>query len=128
MSRRSLQGEDLTPLPVAPSSVAGGSRPLAGSTPPGGPRPRRAGYPPVLVVGALLVALVAGGALTGIDHDPPRHPRSLAEGPVWTGRDALFWVGRFAGSADGVWLYRPPAASRAPAPGSPAGGRSGVPG
>jgi hypothetical protein len=35
------------------------------------------------------------------------HPRSLAEVPVWTGRDALFWVGRFAGSADGVWLYRP---------------------
>ncbi|HKY74694.1 MAG TPA: hypothetical protein VJS45_01035, partial [Acidimicrobiia bacterium] len=35
------------------------------------------------------------------------HPQSLAETPVWTGRDALFWVGRFAGSADGVWLYRP---------------------
>jgi hypothetical protein len=37
------------------------------------------------------------------------HPKSLAELPVWTGQDALFWVGRFAGSADGVWLYRPPA-------------------
>ena len=35
------------------------------------------------------------------------HPSTLAEKPVWTGRDALFWVGRFAGSADGVWLYRP---------------------
>ncbi len=35
------------------------------------------------------------------------HPQSLAEPPVWTGQDALFWVGRFAGSADGVWLYRP---------------------
>ena len=49
------------------------------------------------------------------------HPRSLAERPVWTGRDALFWMGRFAGSADGLWLYRP--ASRVPAPGSPAAGR-----
>ena len=36
------------------------------------------------------------------------HPQSLAERPVWTGQDALFWVGRFDGSADGVWLYRPP--------------------
>jgi len=35
------------------------------------------------------------------------HPQSLAEPPVWTGQDALFWVGRFDGSADGVWLYRP---------------------
>ena len=35
------------------------------------------------------------------------HPQSLAETPVWTGQEALFWVGRFAGSADGVWLYRP---------------------
>ncbi len=35
------------------------------------------------------------------------HPQSLAERPVWTGQDALFWVGRFEGSADGVWLYRP---------------------
>jgi hypothetical protein len=35
------------------------------------------------------------------------HPQSLAELPVWTGQDALFWVGRFDGSADGVWLYRP---------------------
>ena len=35
------------------------------------------------------------------------HPQSLAETPVWTGQDALFWVGRFEGSADGVWLYRP---------------------
>ena len=35
------------------------------------------------------------------------HPQSLAETPVWTGQDALFWVGRFDGSADGVWLYRP---------------------
>ena len=34
------------------------------------------------------------------------HPRSLGEPPVWTGRDALFWVGSFTGSADGVWLYR----------------------
>jgi hypothetical protein len=68
------------------------------------------------------------------------HPRSLAEPPVWTGRDALFWVGRFAGSADGVWLYRPPTATPGPdgrhrppvpmnrganpgpAPGSPAAG------
>jgi hypothetical protein len=33
------------------------------------------------------------------------HPKSLAEVPVWTGQDALFWTGRFAGSADGVWLY-----------------------
>jgi hypothetical protein len=40
--------------------------------------------------------------------EPIPHPRSLAEPPVWTGRDALFWVGSFAGSADGVWLYRPP--------------------
>jgi hypothetical protein len=36
------------------------------------------------------------------------HPQSLAEAPVWTGREALFWVGRFDGSADGVWLYRLP--------------------
>lgn len=35
------------------------------------------------------------------------HPKSLAELPVWTGKDFLFWVGRFAGSADGLWLYRP---------------------
>ena len=35
------------------------------------------------------------------------HPQSLAEAPVWTGEDALFWIGRFEGSADGVWLYRP---------------------
>ena len=35
------------------------------------------------------------------------HPRSLAETPVWTGEEALFWVGRFDGSGDGVWLYRP---------------------
>jgi len=35
------------------------------------------------------------------------HPQSLAETPVWTGQDALFWVGRFEGSVDGVWLYRP---------------------
>jgi hypothetical protein len=35
------------------------------------------------------------------------HPQSLAETPVWTGQEALFWVGRFEGSADGVWLYRP---------------------
>jgi hypothetical protein len=34
------------------------------------------------------------------------HPQSLSETPVWTGEDALFWVGRFDGSADGVWLYR----------------------
>jgi hypothetical protein len=34
------------------------------------------------------------------------HPKSLAEVPVWTGKEALFWIGRFAGSADGVWLYR----------------------
>ena len=37
------------------------------------------------------------------------HPKSLAEVPVWTGQEAVFWVGRFTGSADGVWLYRPPA-------------------
>jgi hypothetical protein len=41
------------------------------------------------------------------------HPESLAEAPVWTGQDALFWVGRFDGSADGVWLYRPPLAAHA---------------
>src|SRR5688500_9938467 len=35
------------------------------------------------------------------------HPRSLAELPVWTGTEALFWVGSFAGSADGVWRYSP---------------------
>ena len=35
------------------------------------------------------------------------HPQSLAELPVWTGHDALFWVGRFDGSADGIWLFRP---------------------
>ena len=34
------------------------------------------------------------------------HPKSLAEVPVWTGKEALFWIGRFAGSADGVWLYQ----------------------
>jgi hypothetical protein len=55
------------------------------------------------------------------------HPRSLAETPVWTGHDALFWVGRSAGSADGVWLYRPPAPSSGRAPGSPPGGRSAAP-
>jgi hypothetical protein len=36
------------------------------------------------------------------------HPRLLAEQPIWTGNDVLFWVGSSAGSADGVWLYRPP--------------------
>lgn len=36
------------------------------------------------------------------------HPRSLAEPPFWTGQDAQFRVGSFAGSADGIWLYRPP--------------------
>lgn len=35
------------------------------------------------------------------------HPRSLAELPVWTGTEALFWVGSFAGSADGVWRFSP---------------------
>ena len=55
------------------------------------------------------------------------HPRSLAETPVWTGHDALFWIGRFAGSADGTWLYRPPATAGR-APGSPGGGRSAAPG
>lgn len=35
------------------------------------------------------------------------HPRSLAELPVWTGSEALFWVGSFVGSADGVWRYTP---------------------
>ena len=35
------------------------------------------------------------------------HPQSLAETPVWTGNEALFWVGRFDGSADGVWIYHP---------------------
>jgi hypothetical protein len=34
------------------------------------------------------------------------HPRSLAEPPAWTGREAVFWIGSFAGSADGVWVYR----------------------
>lgn len=38
---------------------------------------------------------------------PIPHPRSLAELPVWTGTEALFWVGSSAGSADGVWVYRP---------------------
>jgi hypothetical protein len=42
------------------------------------------------------------------------HPKSLAEPPVWTGQDALFWVGSFAGSADGVWLYRPPTVAPGP--------------
>jgi hypothetical protein len=42
------------------------------------------------------------------------HPRSLSEPPIWTGRDALFWVGSFAGSADGVWLYRPPSGPAGP--------------
>jgi hypothetical protein len=59
--------------------------------------------------------------------EPIPHPRSLAETPVWTGHDALFWVGRFAGSTDGVWLYRPPA-TPARAAGSPAAGRSAAPG
>jgi hypothetical protein len=36
------------------------------------------------------------------------HPRSLSAQPVWTGQDVLFWVGRFSGSADGTWLFRPP--------------------
>jgi hypothetical protein len=44
------------------------------------------------------------GTWAGIEH-----PRSLAEPPIWTGHDAHFWVGSFAGSADGLWLYRPPA-------------------
>jgi hypothetical protein len=35
------------------------------------------------------------------------HPRSLYAQPVWTGRDVLFWIGRFSASADGVWLFRP---------------------
>jgi hypothetical protein len=35
------------------------------------------------------------------------HPRSLAELPVWTGTEALFWVGSFVGSADGVWRFSP---------------------
>ena len=43
----------------------------------------------------------------GSQWRPVPHPRSLAEPPVWTGGEALFWVGSFAGSADGVWLYRP---------------------
>jgi hypothetical protein len=58
------------------------------------------------------------------------HPQSLSEPPIWTGREALFWVGSFVGSADGVWLYRPPVAPgpdgrhRSPVPmsrGAPAG-------
>jgi hypothetical protein len=42
------------------------------------------------------------------------HPLALAEPPIWTGHDALFWVGSLAGSADGVWLYRPPAETPGP--------------
>ena len=49
------------------------------------------------------------------------HPRSLAELPVWTGKEALFWVGRFAGSADGVWLYSPSPRASTQAEGAAAG-------
>jgi len=48
---------------------------------------------------------------------PLAHPRGLSAQPVWTGRDVLFWIGRFAGSADGTWLLRPPGARpRGPVP------------
>src|SRR5581483_6444326 len=56
-------GGDLVPLPVA-------GRPAPG--PPAGREHRRPGLPPVVAVGALLAALVAGGAVTGIDR-APRH-------------------------------------------------------
>lgn len=36
------------------------------------------------------------------------HPRQLDAQPVWTGDELLFWVGRFVGSADGLWRFRPP--------------------
>jgi hypothetical protein len=36
------------------------------------------------------------------------HPRQLDAPPVWTGDELLFWVGRFVGSADGLWRFRPP--------------------
>jgi len=34
------------------------------------------------------------------------HPRQLDAQPVWTGDELLFWVGRFVGSADGLWRFR----------------------
>jgi hypothetical protein len=36
------------------------------------------------------------------------HPRQLDAQPVWTGDELLFWVGRFVGSADGLWRFRWP--------------------
>ena len=85
MSRQSEEAEELVPLPVA------ADRPDMDRA--GLDRSGRA-----LGLGAL--------PATGTWEQIP-HPQSLAETPVWTGQDALFWVGRFDGSADGVWLYRP---------------------
>jgi hypothetical protein len=91
MSRRSEETEELVPLPV-------GAR-----TPPAPEAVPRLGD-------AVFAEECGRGALfrpsTGTWERIP-HPQSLAERPVWTGQDALFWVGRFDGSADGVWLYRP---------------------
>jgi len=33
------------------------------------------------------------------------HPRQLDALPVWTGDELIFWVGRFVGSADGLWRF-----------------------
>ena len=64
-----------------------------------------------MVGGAVFAEECGRGALLRPDRDVWEriaHPRSLSEPPTWTGHDAVFWVGSFAGSADGVWLYRPP--------------------
>lgn len=45
----------------------------------------------------------ATGRWTGVTH-----PRDLSAQPIWTGDEVLFWVGRFDGSQDGTWLFRPP--------------------
>ena len=123
MTPRPDEDEDLVPLPVGDHQA---SQPLR-------PGPRRPAMTARrwrdLGLGALLALLVGAGALSGIDADKPaqrpadQRPADQlppgpgvpaasdgdepAEPPVWTGRDALFWTGSFAGSGDGVWLYRP---------------------
>jgi hypothetical protein len=124
-------GAGWQPLPDLPDELAGCS-----------PRGARLGD-------AVLAEECGRGAIlrasTGRWESIP-HPQSLSATPVWTGREALFWVGRSAGSADGIWLYRPRGGTagpdgrhRPPVPmnppvttdrgrGSPAAGRSAAPG
>src|SRR5689334_20211235 len=63
MGRRSDPGDELVPLPTR----SAGAAPVASPVAPADDGDRRSGFLPVVGAGLLLVALVAGGALTGAD-------------------------------------------------------------